>query len=256
MKRSPLLLSLLAVFFLGSCNSGPGKEKQAETAPAPLTHNVLTAEEKAEGWVLLFDGSSAEGWKNYRQDSLSGWIVEDGCLVGLGLGGDIGGDIVTRKDYANFILEWDWKLGPHGNSGVMYHVVEVPEYHGPYETGPEYQLIDDENYLDGKGDPYPLEEWQKTAADYAMHLPDPDKKQFDARDWNSSRILFTPEKVEHWLNGEKVLEFVPWDEAWHKKRNSGKWDAYPDYGFSRSGKICLQDHGSKVWFRNIRIKEL
>jgi len=217
--------------------------------------NALTKKEKAEGWVLLFDGTSTAGWKNFNEDTLTGWTVEDGCLVALGLGGDIGGDIVTEQDFENFELRWDWKLGPHGNSGVMYHVLEGPEYEAGYETGPEYQLIEDDDFRDEHGEPYPLEEWQKTAADYAMYLP-ADNKTVHIREWNSSSIVFTPERAEHWLNGEKVLEFVPWSDDWYRRRNSGKWDAYPDYGLARSGKICLQDHGSKVWFRNIRIREI
>ncbi len=137
----------------------------------------------------------------------------------------------------------------------MYHVVEEPKYNAAYETGPEYQMIEDDDFRDENGDPYPLEDWQKTAADYAMYVAN-DQKQVNLRDWNSSEIVFTPEKVEYWLNGMKMLEFVPWSEDWTERRNSGKWDAYPDYGFAKTGKLCLQDHGSKVWFRNIKIKEL
>jgi hypothetical protein len=175
--------------------------------------------------------------------------------VGLGLGGDIGGDIVSEKEYGNFILKWEWKLGPHGNSGVLYHVVEGEQYRSPYETGPEYQLIEDDDYRRANGEPYILEDWQKTAADYAMYVPDPGKK-VNLRDWNSSMIVFTGEKAEYWLNGNKVVEFVPWSEDWMERRNSGKWDKYPDYGKAGKGHISLQDHGSKVWFRNIKIKEL
>lgn len=251
MKKLLLPLSLAVMIMLSGCQLK--NNKTPETQKEKI--NTLSAAEVEEGWVLLFDGSTLEGWKNYLEDTISGWIVEDGCLVGLGLGGDIGGDIVSIANYENFSLAWDWKLGPHGNSGVMYHVVEDAKYKGPYETGPEYQLIEDDDYLDEHGAPYPLEEWQKTAADYAMYLPG-DNKKVHLREWNSSRIYFSPEKAEYWLNGEKVLEFVPWSEDWQKRRDSGKWEQYPDYGYSRSGKICLQDHGSKIWFRNIKILEL
>jgi hypothetical protein len=180
--------------------------------------------------------------------------VEDGCLVGLGLGGDIGGDIVSADEYDNFILKWDWKLGPHGNSGVMYHVLEGEKYHAPYETGPEYQLIEDDDFREN-GEPYPLEDWQKTASDYAMYVAS-EEKEVNVRDWNSSMIVFSEEKAEYWLNGKKVVEFVPWSEDWNERRYSGKWDDYPDYGLAKKGKISLQDHGSKVWFRNIKIRPL
>ncbi|MEN8156972.1 MAG: DUF1080 domain-containing protein [Bacteroidota bacterium] len=259
MKTIKLFVTMLLGTLLMACN--PAEKKQAGNSGGEaavttedLAMNTLTLQEKSEGWDLLFDGETTTGWKNYNGDTVTGWIIDEGCLVGLGLGGDIGGDIVTVKEYENFILKWEWKLGAHGNSGVIYHVVEDAKYTAPYETGPEYQLIEDDDFRD-HGEPYPLEEWQKTAADYAMYLPN-DQKQVNVREWNSSKIVFTPEKVEYWLNGKKVLEFVPWSDDWNERRNSGKWDAYPDYGLTKTGKLCLQDHGSKVWFRNIKIKEL
>ena len=219
------------------------------------TMNKLSSTEKSDGWVLLFDGKTTDGWKNFNEDNISGCEIENGCLVGLGLGGDIGGDIVSVTEYDNFILKWEWKLGPNGNSGVMYHVVEGEQYKAAYETGPEYQLIEDGDFRDEHGEPYPLEDWQMTAADYAMYVAN-DEKQVNLRDWNSSKIVFSEEKAEYWLNGKKVVEFVPWSDDWSERRNSGKWDAYPDYGLAKTGKLCLQDHGSKIWFRNIKIKEL
>ena len=90
-----------------------------------------------------------------------------------------------------------------------------------------------------------------------MHTPDPSKKHLNpAGSWNATRIIFTPEKVEHWLNGEKILEFVPWSEEWQQKKQSGKWDNAPDYGKFKTGYIGLQDHSSPIWFKNIKIKRL
>lgn len=239
MKTINLLVTALLLILISSCS----------------TDNKLTAEEKKDGWVLLFDGKTTEGWHSWNDNIVSGWLVEDGSLMGQGLGGDIGGDIVSEKEYDNFHLKWEWKLGAHGNSGISYHVVEDPRYNAGYETGPEYQMIEDDDFRDEEGNPYPLEEWQKTAADYAMYVAN-DQKQVNLRDWNSSEIVFTPDKAEYWLNGIKVLEFVPWSDDWNERRNSGKWDQYPDYGLAKTGKILLQDHGSNVWFRNIKIKEL
>ncbi len=257
MKKIKLLATLILAIAVISCNQpGPNQSGKSDKAVSDeVAMNKLTDEEKEEGWVLLFDGQTTEGWKNFNQDTLTGWLVKDGSLMGQGLGGDIGGDIVSVKEYDNFILKWDWKLGPHGNSGVMYHVIEDEKYVAGYETGPEYQLIEDGDFRDEHGNPYPLEEWQTTAADYAMYEAN-DKKKVNLQKWNSSMIYFTPEKAEYWLNGEKVVEFVPWSDDWNQRRNSGKWDAYPDYGLFKSGKLCLQDHGSKIWFRNIKIKEL
>lgn len=128
--------------------------------------NVLTEEEKKQGWELLFDGKLMHNWKMYNGGDVTGWIIEDDCLVALGKGGDIGGDIITNKQYDNFGISIDWKAGEGGNSGLMYHVLEGENLVTPYLTGPEYQFIDEEGF-DG-----PLEEWQKTGCDYAMHLPD------------------------------------------------------------------------------------
>lgn len=140
------LITVAFLMILVSC----GQEKKQKADDSKTTQepamNTLTAQEKSEGWKLLFDGNTTEGWRNFNGDSISGWEVLDGSLVGHGQGGDIGGDIVTLKKYDNFILKWEWKLGSNGNSGVMYHVVEGEKYFAPYTTGPEYQLIEDENY--------------------------------------------------------------------------------------------------------------
>nr|MCU0405075.1 DUF1080 domain-containing protein [Chitinophagaceae bacterium] len=114
----------------------------------------------------------------------------------------------------------------------------------------EYQLIDDIGF------PEKLEKWQTVGADYAMYDPPADKKLKPAGEWNHSRIVFTKDKAEYWLNGELTASFVPWSDDWTKRRNSGKWDAFPDYGKARTGFIALQDHGSEAWFKNIKIRKL
>ena len=129
--------------------------------------NTLTPEEVADGWTLLFDGQTMNGWKDYNGTTLTEpWHVVDGCIQAKGDGSDASGYIVTDKEYENFELSWDWKLSKGGNSGMLYHVVERPQYAVPYVTGPEYQLIDEPNFAE------PLEEWQKLGVDYAMYLPD------------------------------------------------------------------------------------
>ncbi len=217
-----------------------------------VKENALTKQEKAEGWELLFDGKTLDGWRDYNGESLTGpWFVEDGTIQAKGGGDDASGYIVTNKEYANFELVWDWKIADGGNSGVLYHVVEHPKFAVPYITGPEYQLIDDENF------PEELEDWQKTAADYAMYTTDKEKLNVNpAGEWNHSKIVFDNGHVEHWLNGEKVVEFEAWSEDWFERKNSGKWENAPEYGLARKGQICLQDHGSAAWFKNMKIKEL
>jgi Domain of Unknown Function (DUF1080) len=132
----------------------------------------------------------------------------------------------------------------------MYHVIEDHKYKAPYETGPEYQLIDDIGF------PAKLEEWQKTGADYAMHLPN-DKKQIKPiGEWNSSKIIVQNNTVEHWLNGEKIVAFKTGDATWQKVKKGSKWKDFPDYGTAKKGRIALQDHGNKAYFRRLSIKNL
>ncbi len=215
-------------------------------------NNTLTEAEIADGWKLLFDGKSMQGWRDYNGTELTQpWHAVDGVLKAKGEGSDGCGYIVTTNEYENFILKWDWKLSKGGNSGMIYHVVENPAFDTPYVTGPEYQLLDVPNF-EGK-----LEEWQKLGVDYAMHLPDSSKMQVNPYgEWNNSMIVFDNGHVEHWLNGIKILEFKAWTKDWFKRKASGKWANAPEYGIAKSGVICLQDHGYPAEFRNIKIKEL
>lgn len=234
-----LLMTFAGAIAFSSCGEG-------------VTHNQLTQAEKDNGWELLFDGTTLDNWRDYNGEELTiPWFVTDGTIQAKGDGSDETGYIVTKKEYENFELIWDWKIADEGNSGVLYHVVENPKFKVPYVTAPEYQLIDDHNF------PEPLEDWQKTAADYAMHTPDPAKTNVKpAGEWNTSKIVFDNGHVEHWLNGDKVVEFEAWTEDWHARKNSGKWTDAPEYGLATKGVICLQDHGSAAWFRNVKIKEL
>ncbi len=242
-KLSCIGLALSAMVVASSC-----------TAPK---HNTLTAEEVADGWQLLFDGKTLNGWKDYNGDSLTQpWHVVDGCIQANGDGSDLSGYIVTEKQFENFIIDWDWKLSYGGNSGMLYHVIEDPYFKVPYVTGPEYQLIDNEGW-EATNAPTKLEEWQKLGVDYAMYLPDNAKMKVNKQsEWNNSRIVFDNGHVEHYLNGEKILEFEAWTEDWFTRKESGKWEMAPEYGLGRRGVICLQDHGYPASFRNIKIKEL
>ena len=221
------------------------------------TDNKLTKAEIADGWTLLFNGVDMTGWKDFNGTELTnGWSVVDGCIQAPGDGSDASGYIVTDRRYTDFELSWDWKLSYGGNSGMLYHVVENPCFAVPYVTGPEYQLIDNEGW-EVVNAPEKLQEWQKLGVDYAMHLPDYSKMHVNPQgEWNNSRIVFDNGHVEHWLNGEKILEFECWTDEWFALKNSGKWAGAPEYGLSDCGVICLQDHGYPASFKNIKIKEL
>jgi hypothetical protein len=217
---------------------------------------------KSNEWINLFDGSSLDGWRAYNGNQMPpGWKIVDSVLTFkteqiLEQDYDYKGNrdiMYGDEEFENFELYLEWKIPKGGNSGIYYHIKEG--YGGFADMAPEYQLLDDENYAEIHD--YELKDWQLTAADYAMHVPDTTQKVlYPPGQWNSSRIIFTSNNVEHWLNDKKVLSFIPWTEQWYEKRNSGKWDNFPDYGKYKKGYIGLQDHGSNLWFRNIKIKKL
>lgn len=215
-------------------------------------NNTLSRKEKKAGWQLLFDGKTFNGWKGYNQaEVFNCWKVSDGELVCMGEGGSVtAGDIVTVNEYDNFELSLDWNISKAGNSGIFYHVVEGPQYHAAYETGPEYQLIDDAGW------PEPLLDWQQTAADYGMYVADKNKPVKTSGEWNTSRIIYNKGHVEHWLNGKKVTEFTAYSSDWKAKKATGKWKDFPGYAIATKGKIGLQNHGSGVKFRNVKIRKI
>jgi hypothetical protein len=209
------------------------------------TDNTLTTDEKKAGWELLFDGKTTKEWKTYK-DKPGSWQVLNGELT-CPFGAKDHADLITKDEYEDFELSIDWKVEKGANSGIIYHSKQT--HNASYETGPEYQLIDDNGYADK------LEDWQKSGADYAMYAP----KKLAAKpqgEWNRTKIIFHKGHVEHWLNGEKVVEFTAWSPNWEKLKTEGKWKGYPDYGKFKEGHIVLQDHGGGISFKNIKIREL
>ena len=238
------VITVFSIFFCGV--------SLKDVEPVSTSNNELSMPKNGK-WQNLFDGTSLNGWHlfNHANEKVKNWVVEDGILFCLGKSGAIThGDLVTDKSFANFELEWVWKIDKGGNSGVMYHVVEDKKYTAPYQTGPEYQLIDDIGF------PSKLEEDQKVGSDYAMTAASANKILKPIGEWNTSKIIFNKGQVEHWLNGKLVVKFKAWSDEWNHKRENGKWKNFPDYGKFKSGVIALQDHGDKVYFKKIRIKEL
>lgn len=249
-----LIISIFIALMLGACQTDPGNTaSQVEKQPS------TTAKATGE-WIYLFNGVSTEGWRAYNGDEMpTAWIVKDSILTfdtekRLEENKKGGKDIIyAKEEFENFELYLEWKIPPGGNSGIFYHAKEG--YDGPYEAAPEYQLLDDLQWEEINN--ATLEEWQKTAADYAMYSPDNNQKIVKAAgEWNSSRIIFSPKLTEYWLNGKKVVSFVPWSEDWNQRKQKGKWKDFPDYGKFKKGYIGLQDHDSPLWFRNIKIRKL
>ncbi len=242
MRKSILFIILFSFLISGSFlySNGDGSGK----------NNSLTKEEIAAGWQLLFDGKTTNGWRGFEKSTLpEGWKVEDNCFVTVGKGGDLGGDVITDAEYEDFELSLEWKISKGGNSGIFFHVLE-DNYSAIYATGPEYQLLDDVGF------PAKVEEWQKTGANYAMHNASENKKLMPVGEFNSSRIKVKDGHVEHWLNGEMIVEYDLWSDDWKQRVQNCKWKDYPGYGLARKGYIGLQDHGSKIMFRNIKIRDL
>jgi hypothetical protein len=222
--------------------------------PACQGVNTLSAAEKTAGWVLLFDGATLKGWHGYNGQKTPAWKVANCALETAGTEGNYGSDeradVVTDQPFTNFELSLEWKASKGGNSGVMYGVVEDPKYKTAWATGPEYQFIDDIGF------PQKLQEAQKAGANYDMHAPSAEKPLKPVGEWNATRIVVNGARVEHWLNGKKILEFERWNDAWKKLRDAAKWKDHPDWGKAATGRIALQDHGSAFAFRNIKLRPL
>jgi hypothetical protein len=210
--------------------------------------NTLTPAESAAGWRLLFDGRTTNGWRNFRQDSISaGWQVVEGALTRMGGGGEPAGDIITRAKFRNFELVVDWKVAPGGNSGIFYRASEDDD--AIYWNAPEMQVLDDAGHRDGRS--------RLTAAgsNYGID-PAPAGVVRPAGEWNRARIIVNGAHVEHWLNGVKVVEYELGGAAWEAKVQASKFAPHPHYGRNVEGYIGLQDHGDWVAYRNIKLRVL
>jgi hypothetical protein len=200
---------------------------------------------QAGDFVSLFDGKSFAGWSGPEGKAPeAGWIIEDGALH---LNGTKGGMLLSEKEYTSFELEWEWKIEEGGNNGVKYWVTKVG---GKELLGIEYQMIDDAKHPDGlKGGSH------TTASIYDIKVPNADKPMKKIGEWNSSRVVVKDGKIEHWLNGSLVCAADTKSAEWPTLIAASKFKN--KVGFAPgTGRIMLTDHGDKVWFKNIRIKEL
>lgn len=217
------------------------------TLPTPL---------KKGKWQNLFDGKSLEGWHSYNQDKVVGWRIEDGHLTTDGSGGDL----TTDKEFGDFDLRFEFMIPERSNSGVFYKVLEQPDIKRTVFSGPEYQIIDDTGYIirGPKGESIALKETQKTGANYDMHPPLTDKAFKPAGTWNKGRIVVQGSHVRHYLNGQLVVDYQYGDAAWQKQVDDSKYKDWPYAKPRHAGKIALQSHNAKekMWFRNIKIREL
>ncbi|MBK7709722.1 MAG: DUF1080 domain-containing protein [Bacteroidales bacterium] len=245
-----LVLTILAILF--SCTQKQPKDATGLLAEIDKNDepNTLSPSEKKDGWQLLFDGKTTEGWHGYNLKVFPDcWAIEDGALTMNTTGSAESLDILTSKMYRDFALSLEYKLTKAANSGIIFQIAEDPKYKFPYETGPEFQVIDHQNWPDT------LESWQINGANYAMYPPVAQPYKV-LGDWNQILLVVKGNSVTQILNGIVVVKYEKNSEEWNKLRNSGKWTAFPDWGKYDEGYISLQNHGTKVWYRSIKIKEI
>jgi hypothetical protein len=199
-------------------------------------------------WQVLFDGTSTEAFRGYRQSNFpqGSWVVQNGALRTVP--GRGGADIMTREQYENYDLQFEWLVTPGGNSGVMYNVAEIdaPSWH----TGPEFQILDDDRHPDGRN--------PKTSAGslYALIAPNEKKQLRPVGEFNTARLVKRGNRVEHWLNGAKVLEYEWGSPEVRQFISTSKFHDLPRFMREPGGYIVFQHHGEEVAFRNIRIRRL
>lgn len=239
MKNSINLLLITCCSLVMACSGGNTK-----------------SEDSSEEWITLFDGKSFEGWKVYGSDSItSEWSIKDGAIVCHdGAGEENMGfaptSLRTLKRFGNFEFELEYKIGKGGNSGIFYHVVENENYNYDFQTGPEFQVLDDE-FSRSESEPFKM-----AGSNYAMHAPTVEKKVNPHMEWNKVKIVYNNGHVEHWLNGIKLLEFEEGSEEWQAIKAESKWANVDSYAKYKEGSFSLQNHGDEVHYRNIRVRKL
>lgn len=219
-------------------------ERRGEVLASALrpVANRLTESQRAEGWELLFDGRTLDGWRSWRGGEIEGWEVVDGALARTGPGGDL----VSERIFRDFELELEWRIAQGGNSGIFFHVADGHDH--VWETGPEMQVLDSETHPDG------LDARTSAGANYALHAP-----PFDAAKpvgtWNRARLTVRGGHVTHWLNGHRLLDYELESPEWEALVARSKFASMPAYGRAGEGRLALQDHGDRVEFRDVRVRE-
>lgn len=229
--------------------------------------NALSAEEQAEGWRLLFDGESFNGWRSIGGDEIPSahWTIEDGTIKKIP-SGDVpvqadgqptaGGDLMTVEMFDDFELAFEWRISEGGNSGIKYNVSEELSMANPPRSaalGFEYQILDDDRHPDANAG---VDGNRKAAGLYDLIGAPADKPLRAPGEWNEGRIVFQGNHGEHWLNGEKVVEYELGSARMDSLLAASKYDTIDGFAERRIGHIVLQDHNDAAWFRNIKIRQL
>lgn len=229
------------------------KFKKEETAQVIKEPNEVPEIKDESGWMTLFDGTSYEHWRGYLQEDMpTQWGIEDGAMV-FTPGEKHGNNIITKQKFESFVLSLEWKISEGGNSGFFWGVHEDKNLKEAYQTGPEIQILDNDRHPDAKANP----KFHQAGALYDMVQPSQDVCK-PAGKWNTCVL-----KIDHGnnqgkvtLNGTEIAEFPVHGESWNNLVASSKFKDWEYFGKFQIGHIGLQDHGDKVWFRNVKIKEL
>ena len=252
MKQLILLLIIMAIGI--SCKE---KKSNAEVDADPMAKNEkLASAPTQEEWVVLFDGTSFDGWKGYNQETVPDtWKIEDGAMVFYPPQNKPEGEsynLVSAKDYTNFVLSLEWRISEAGNSGIFWGIKEDDKFGQPYETGPEIQVLDNEKHPDARNGTT-----HQAGSLYDMVAPSRDVTK-PVGEWNTCVITIDHNSNQGSvsLNGVEIVNFPLANEAWNEMVSKSKFDGWEGFGKYTTGKIGVQDHGDIVAFRNIKIKEL
>lgn len=265
-----LAAGVVLAFTLSACSSGEGGETDGANnlqGGQQGTPNALTSAEQDEGWQLLFDGESLDQWTGLGRDAIpeGHWTVEDGAIRKVE-SGEVptaedgqpleGGDIMTTETFSDYEFAFEWRVDAGANSGIKYNVSEEMSTTGEPPHGAlgfEYQLLDDE------GHPAADHAAKNTTAalyDLVASRPPAEKELKPVGEWNRSRIVVNGNRGEHWLNGQKQVEYELNTEHFDSLVQASKFSDIDGFATKRAGHIVLQDHSTPAWFRNIKIREL
>jgi len=253
-------LLIFGIFLLIGCSNN--KEKSTEKKSSAPLENTLSKVEIADGWELLFDGKTFNGWRGIGKSAVPDghWEIEDNCIKKI-KSGDVptladgqpakGGDLMTDKTFANFELSFDWKISEAGNSGVKYNVIEeVSVNNGSTSAlGYEYQVLDDEKHNDNANPTH------RTASLYDM-IEAVGGSAKPIGEFNTGKIIFNNNHGEHWLNGVKVVEYDIDSAEFQELFKKSKYHNHTDFTEHKIAHIILQDHGNDCWYKNIKIRKL
>lgn len=241
-------LLLAMVFGIMSCGI-TNKASQAQDGTMDNAENMLTKAQEKDGWELLFDGTTTDGWHTFNEDEASSrWSVSDGILAYNPEASGESGDLVTDEEYSNFHLKLDWKISDCGNSGIIFNIQEDGQ-EKTYHTGPEMQILDNTCHSDAK---YPT---HRAGSLYDLIQAQPETVK-PAGEWNTAEIILDQGHLVFKLNGTQVVETQMFNEEWDEMLANSKFKEWPGFGTFQKGHIGLQDHGNVVEYKNIMIMEL